>query len=258
MLTAFALLFVASCSKERVDSTDASEPLAVTFGIGSIDAPPRLPTGMVTFAIRTSPKSDEPQIQLLRLEDDTVASTFFETLADGDLPGVLRLARPAGGINLDPGGTTELFVELDPARYVFLDPDSGTVSKMLEAAGVRASEPSSVDGVVALRKLEIALPSEFGDGTYLVENTDGDVHGLTLIKLDDGVTLEAARKLLASDTDLPGIEIVRAGNLGPGTRQIIHLDLRPGHYLAASYFPDPQSGSTQAALGMVTEFTVKG
>ena len=102
------------------------------------------------------------------------------------------------------------------------------------------------------------LPNGFGHGTYAVENPDDNVHGLTLIKLEDGATFETVQQVLATDGDLPGVEVVRAGNLGPKAKQILSLDLPAGHYVAASYFPDSASGSTQASLGMVTEFTVKG
>ena len=109
-----------------------------------------------------------------------------------------------------------------------------------------------------MQKFTIGLPDNFGNGTYALEVTGDGVHGLTLIKLDDDVTLSQVQARIATDADLPGTEVVRAGNLGSGTQQLLTLDLPVGHYVAASYFPDFETDSTQAAHGMVTEFTVEG
>jgi hypothetical protein len=239
------------------DAPHDTAALAVEVGADGIEAPADLPTGTTTFSISAPRDADEPQVQLLELAANTDAERLFDALSNGDLPTALQLADPAGGINLEPGGATELTVELHPARYVFLDPDNGVVSSLLTASGAAGSETAHVDGTVSLRDFEIELPDGFGRGTYAIESTDDSIHGLTLVELQAGVTLDQVRAMLAEDADVPGTELVRAGNLGPGARQVITLQLPAGHYIAASYFPDFDSGSTQAARGMVAEFTVE-
>ena len=192
-----------------------------------------------------------------------------------------------GPTTVDPGGQTQVILNLEPGQYVALcfveSPDGvphldkGMVQafEVAESGTPTATEDPQAAGTVVLLDFAFELPAEIAAGPQIWEvvNVGPQPHEIVLLKLAPGETPEQLQSMSAGPPASPeaGDDTVSpvaaagpppfepAGGmqaLAAGERGWAVLDLEPGTYVAICAVPDPASGQPHLALGMVASFTV--
>jgi uncharacterized cupredoxin-like copper-binding protein len=235
----------------------------------AFEAPENLTAGLNT--IRLTNMGQEPHhAQLLRLNDgvtfDQLMSTFQQ---EGE--GALRLVSLAGGAGaIDPSGTSEVTLDLQPGTYVLAcfiagadgvpHLAKGMLKPLVVNAGNTGQAAPEVQGTFTARDFAFDMPETLpaGKATFKVVNNGPQFHELNILKIAPGKAAEDVLIWAQNPTGAPPFQAVGGMNgLGPDGVGYMTVDLQPGTYLAICNIPDPASGHSHAELGMIRKFTVK-
>lgn len=263
-----------SPSQEASPSASASGgELRIEAKDFSFSAPAEIPAG-VTKIIVTNTGQEEHQAQVARIADGKTFEDLTAALQQPDPAAALTLLTLAGGpTGVVPGGTGSTTSNLVPGTYAFLcfvaSPDGvphlakGMVSQ-LAVTGTAADTPlPGGDAEVALKDFEFAGPTTLTPGEHVVTVTnDGpQPHEATLVKLNEGVTVEQVAQAFTSTEPPSGpppwTSAGGIAGIAPGTTASMDLDVEAGEYAFICFVPDPASGAPHAALGMVGGLTVQ-
>lgn len=133
---------------------------------------------------------------------------------------------------------------------------------LLAACGGQ-EEAGGASLVVTATEYAFEVPPEVEAGfvTILMENAGREPHHLQLVRLNDGVTIEAFQAALQTEAPEEFGMITFEGGTGvtqPGQTSLITTsELAAGEYLAMSFLPDAE-GVPEFARGMIAPFTVTG
>jgi len=272
------------------EPSETSEPgVAGSMDITAVEfafegLPSTQPGGLTTISLNNIGVEDH-QAMFLKLND---GATFeqFQSALQADETGVqaLTLASGGGGVNVQPPGESgQVVYDLTEGSYVALCFVSGAddiphlAKGMIASFEVTPSEetpaeipaPDSTITAADFSFPDTALAT--GEQTVQVVNSGAQNHEFTIVKLNEGVTIDQVRAMFATPdeepTPLPGETptdeppFTSAGGFGalaPGEDGYMILDLEPGNYALLCFFPDPnQGGAPHAALGMVGSLTVQ-
>lgn len=257
---------------EDADSTEvAAEPQTIEIDAKdfSFDMPASISAGLVRLHLTNS--GEQPHhAQLARLNEGVTVEDLQQAFQEEGEAALRMVTFTGGPSTVDPGGEEDSLVELAEGSYVMLcfvaDPADGVphfAKGMMEPFEVTAAEGEAeapeVAGEIMLDDFEIVLPEEFGgSGVYRVVNKGEQPHEVSLLKLQEGKTGADVEAFFTQPAGPPPFE--SAGGfqaISPGEEGFLPLDLGPGQYLALCHVPDPESGESHAALGMVAEFSVE-
>jgi len=101
-----------------------------------------------------------------------------------------------------------------------------------------------------------------GKTTIAVQNNGPQVHEAGIVKLENGVTVDQVRNMVASAAPPPPgpSPITESGGivaLAPGGQGWFDIDLPAGNYAFICFVPDISTGQPHAALGMIQGFSIK-
>ena len=242
----------------------------------SFDMSDAIGAGLVKFTASNSGKEPH-QAQLVRWNDGVTQAQFDAALKAPDFGPMFNLVTFMGGPNtISPGASQVVYNNLTPGNYTvlcFLEAEDGMphfakgqVKNFTVAPGDSgdASSPKADGGTVLLADFNFlgdvsSLPAK--KTTLEVKNGGPQPHELTVIKLNNGITVDQIKALLNSETppagpppidDAGGIGAMQANQSG-----FAELNLKAGSYAFICFVPDPSTGKPHAALGMIKGIEVK-
>ncbi|MEO6469280.1 MAG: hypothetical protein ABIP21_09275 [Acidimicrobiia bacterium] len=240
----------------------------------SFVAPAQIPAGYVDLTMKNTGKEGH-HVQLIKL--DGMTKEAFTTAVSNFDTAALKNSIFVGGPNgADPGASVTTTVKLEPGTYgiACLIPGAdgqphaahgmtGTVEVARTANSVNTAPKSK--GTVELGDFVFEPPTNFdGKGTFEIVNAGSQVHEAVIFGLNEGTTLEDAKKFLFAPPGTPPpagpppfSTVGGSTGLSNKERNWMTLDLKPGNYVFLCFFPDPTKDNMPHALeGMVKEFTV--
>ena len=240
---------------EDVSADAPVTPPEVTFTIadqGVTDIPQDIAAGVTTVSV-TNDGKDGHFPAWARINDGVDPTKVGVALAEGDFGTFFSSAVVAGAVftpgenNLLPGQTGSLTTELTEGSYILVDPEAKKFEpgyfEVGPATGDDVEEPEA-DATIDEGEYFIEV-GELSSGTSTIALTNAGEQGHELIVSEKKTEKEA------------GFAFAPA----PGQTSWIELDLKPGTYVFACYFPDVKNGKmgkkNHAQLGMETTVTVE-
>jgi len=234
----------------------AQPPPEVAFTVadqGVIDIPTDVQAGINTISV-TNEGADKRAIGFARINDGVPRPKVGIALTKGDFETVFTSSLIGGSvfsqgeIDLLPGDTGTLTTELTEGTYILADPEARRFEpgyfEVGPPSGEEIEEPSAeftIDEGEYFIKVEETLPA--GSHTYALTNVGEQSHELLIF--EKKTEKEAAAALAPL----------------PGSTSWIELDLEPGTYTFACFFPDVKDGKlgkkNHGRLGMETTVTVE-
>ena len=252
-------------------SAAANVELTITGQEYAFALPTSVPAGTTTITLTNTGKETH-QAQLARIAD---GKTFADVLAalQQDEGAAFALFSFAGGPNgVAPGAKVSVIQKLEPGSYVILcfvpAPDGlphlakGMVAPLQVTAPATAGALPAADATLTLKDFGFeGLPSvSSGRHSVTVTNQGPQPHEATIVKLNDGVTVDALRTQLASGGLPAGPPPWQfAGGMGAltsGGSGVMNLDLQPGRYAFICQVPDAATGKPHMELGMIAALDV--
>jgi plastocyanin len=262
-----------SPSGSAAGSAAATGQLAITAQEYSFQAPPTVAAGVTTITVTNSGK-EEHQAQLARIADGKQLSDVLGALSGPDPSALFKLVTLSGGpTGVPPGGSAAVTVNLEPGNYVMLcfvqGPDGiphlakGMVAPLQVTGTASTAALPATDASVTLQDFAFVGLDTLSPGAHsiLVSNSGPQPHEVTVVRLAQGVTIDAIRAAFTSATPpagpVPWTPSGGVAGLVPGKTASIALNLTAGNYAFICFVPDAASGKPHAALGMVQAVTVK-
>ena len=263
----------ASPSASASASAGTMQELAIEAADYKFGAPSSIAAGPTRIVVNNVGKEDH-QAQVAKINDDKTFEDLTAALGAQDIPAALGMLDLVGGpTGAAPGATVATSANLEPGQYVFMcfveSPDGvphlakGMISR-LEVTGTASSDPLPAgDGELALQDFAFvgATTLTAGQHTLTVTNKGPQVHEATVVKLNDGVTVDQLRQAFASTEGPSGPPpFTGAGGvagISAGKTVSMDLDLQTGNYAYVCFVPDAATGKPHASLGMVGELTVQ-
>jgi uncharacterized cupredoxin-like copper-binding protein len=231
------------------------------------------PSG-VTRLVVDNVGQEEHQAQVARLAEGKTFADLTAALQQPDPTAALSLLTLDGGpTGVAPGATVATTSNLAPGQYAFLcflpSPDGvphiakGMVAQ-LEVTGTAVDAPLPAgDAELALQDFAFVGVESLAAGqhTLTVTNKGPQPHEATLVKLNEGTTVEQVVQFFtATEPPSGGPPFTPAGGIAgiaPEGTGSVEVDAEAGAYAFICRIPDPASGKSHAALGMVGGLTVQ-
>lgn len=251
----------------------AQSTVHVTATNYSFDAPDTIAAGVVTFQL-VSKGPELHHLQIVRFED---GKTFADLAAALKNPGppptwVTFIGGPNAGVPDGSAATTDA-VTLTPGNYAFLclipgpDMQPHVMKGMARPFVVKAGSPvaqagaTHVDATLSLfdYNFDLDKPLTAGHRTILVKNNAAQWHEALLVKLLPGVKLDSLPAWIMGGMKgmPPAIPLGGVTAVGPGSQNVITVDLAPGDYALYCFLPDMKDGKEHVTHGMLKQITVQ-
>ena len=254
-------------------SPAAASELRIEASDYAFEAQAEIPAGVTRIVVNNTGQ-EEHQAQIARIAEGNSFEDLTAALQQPDPAAALSLLTLAGGpTGVVPGATVSTTSNLEPGTYAFLcfveSPDGvphlakGMVSQLaVTGTAVDAPLPAG-DAEVTLQDFAFVGLTTLtpGEHTVTVTNDGPQPHEATLVKLNEGTTVEQVTQAFTSTeapsgpppwTSAGGIAGVAAG-----TTAAMDISVEAGEYAFICFIPDPASGRPHAALGMVGGLTVQ-
>lgn len=232
------------------------------------DVPRTLPAGRTAFHLVNHGQQVHHLTLIHLLQGKTLADVKAVLAKPGPVPAWAVLVGGPNAVN--PGGSSDAVVDLEPGRYVlgcFVPGPDGVPHMMkgmlqdltVTAAEGKAAPEAKPDMTMRLANYAFTLSGRLtaGEHRLLVRNADTQWHEFALVRLDPGKT---AGDLLswahAMKGPPPGAFEGGASPLAPGQQNEILLKLRPGRYALVCFLEDATDGKPHFMHGMVQEVRV--
>lgn len=274
-------VIAAGCVRENEPAQSAAdEPAArpnvvtVTAVDYAFEAPREIPAGLTMFQLLM--RGEVPHhLAIARLDSGKTAQDLVDALRP-DIP-LPAWATFVGGPNpVDPGGTANAMIVLEPGDYAllcFVDipehrphftrgmfRDLRVVARP-DTGSSEATVPVLPRADITMRLIDydFEIDGELKRGltTFRVENVAAQPHEVFLFALEPGVTAQDALRWMENQEGPP-----RFGSRGgvaflaPGLANNFSVNLRPGTYGLLCFIPDARDGRPHFAHGMIREITV--
>lgn len=268
LISALSLLLYGCIQPIAPAALTAIPEITITAHDYSFDAPTEIAAGLVR--VKLEAQGVEPHhVQFARLNDGVTFEQFTAALQKGENEAFPLITFPGGVATIEPGDNATAILELMPGNYVLLCfvPSADGVPHLakgmiMPVTIVESMAERSVPEVQATVKLidfSFVLPTEIKAGKQIwqVINEGPQLHEINLLRLADGATMTDVADWLAAPEGAPPFRNVGGFN-GLDANQVgyMELDLTAGNYVAICHIPDPASGKSHQALGMVMPFSV--
>lgn len=239
----------------------------------SFTVPDTIPAGWVRVTLKNGGKEIH-HVQFFRANAGVTAADLTAAIQKGP-PAVFAIAKAEGGAGSTiPSGTSESIVELSQGTYMlvcFIPAADGAphfakgMSKTFAVTGSAGAAAPVTEGTVSAKDFTFPdFPATLAPGRHLFKFTNAgpQQHEINFLKLTAGKTQNDVLTFFASPappagpppfTPAGGTQAITSGE----TTATIVVDLQPGDYVAICNVPDPASGKSHLALGMIKQFSVK-
>lgn len=262
----------ASTAASGAPSSAAPATLAVTGKEYAFDLPASAPAGVTAITLTNAGK-EEHQAQLVKIADGKSMTDLLAALQSPDQSAALKIITLSGGPNaVAPGTTGTSTVDLKPGAYAFVcfisGPDGtphifkGMVAP-LEVTGTATTTPLPAgDASLTLKDFSFDLDSlTAGKHTVTVKNDGPQPHEATIVRLNDGVTVDTIRSMVtaspAPSGPPPWTDVGGVTGVAPGTTVNMDVDLPAGNYAFICFVPDQATGKPHFELGMIGALTIQ-
>jgi hypothetical protein len=271
-ITMIALL-LASAVLAQAHDAHGTRSMAITGSDYAFAGPETVPAGMTSVTF-TNDGAEPHHVQIARLNDGVTPEDALQALQQGPGP-AMALVELVGGVGVIlPGESQTVIVDLTrPGTYIELclvDDANGVphfalgMTRFFEVkeSDADAARPDiQVDLVVRMVDFGYVIPAEVraGPQTWEVVNDGPQPHELALLKILDGYAFDDVMAYFQNGGEggpPPAIPVGGAQAMANGRSNFVELDLTPGQYIALCFVPDPATGQSHLALGMVTTFVV--
>lgn len=228
-------------------------------------------------------------LQLMRLHDDVTMEDVDSAFQQGQ-EAVFGLGEFVGGpTEAEAGGTNRVILDLRSGNYLalcFVTGEDGVphiakgmvaTLEVVEGANDAVAPEAAVTVLMSDFVFDMPLQIEAGAQVWEVINEGPQPHEIVIYRLTEDVSSddviarlggpaaspEAGHDMAEMDASpdatqaLPLEPVGGVQGLSTGLSGWAVLDLEPGEYLAVCFIPDPQTGQSHLALGMVEAFTVE-
>jgi hypothetical protein len=199
--------------------------------------------------------------ELSDLLDDTVDEDVF--------PQWLFEVQLTGGPRVPAGETKHVLIDLQEGDWWAGGANNQTLAHITVTGSDSDAEEPEADVEVDLTEFKFAdLPDEIPAGDHVIkfENTGEQTHFVQLIQAPEGFTVEHFQALMNGEDlpadapeinetnffDIGGLEFMSSGNAA-----WVPVTLEPGSYIVVCFWPDRESMTAHATLGMVDGFVVR-
>jgi uncharacterized cupredoxin-like copper-binding protein len=264
----------ASPTEEASPSAPASaNELTIEASDFAFEAPAQTPAG-VTRIVVNNVGQEEHQAQVAKLAEGKTFADLTAALQQPDPSAALSLLSLDGGpTGVAPGATGATTSNLAPGQYAFLcfveSPDGvphlakGMIAQ-LEVTGTAVDAPLPAgDAELALQDFAYVGLTSLGAGKHsvTVTNNGPQPHEATLVKLNEGTTVEQVVQFFTAteppSSPPPWTPAGGVAGIAPETTAAMEVDVEAGDHAFICRIPDPGSGKSHAALGMVGGLTVQ-
>ena len=230
-------------------------------------APTQVQAGVTRIVVDNVGKEDH-QAEVAKIADGKTFADLTAALQQPDPSAALKLLSLNGGpTGVAPGAKGTTTSNLAPGQYAFLcfmqSADGvphfakGMIAP-LEVTGTASNSPLPTgDANLSLQDYSFGGLTSLSAGhhTVTVTNKGPQPHEATIVKLNEGTTVEQVQKYFTTTPTPSGPPPwTNAGGIAgiaPGTTASMEVDLAAGDYALICFIPDQSSGKPHAALGMV-------
>jgi plastocyanin len=265
----------ASPSAEASPSASAAtvNELRVEAKDFAFEAPAETQAGVTRIVVNNTGQ-EEHQAQVAKLAEGKTFADLTAAQQQPDPAAALSVLTLAGGpTGVVPGATIATTSNLEPGTYAFLcfveSADGvphlakGMVGQ-LQVTGTAVDTPLPAgDAELTLQDFAYVGLSDMtaGQHTVAVTNEGPQPHEATLVKLNEGTTVEQVVQAFTS-TEAPSgpppwTSAGGIAGLAAGSTATMDIEVEAGDYAFICFVPDPASGKPHAALGMVGGLTVQ-
>ena len=245
----------------------SSSELKIEASDFAFKAPAQAPAGVTRIVVNNVGKEDH-QAQVARIAEGKTFADLTAALQQPDPTAALSLLTLDGGpTGVAPGATVATTSNLAPGQYAFLcfieSPDGvphiakGMIAP-LEVTGTAVdTELPAGDAELALQDFAFVGVTDLAAGqhTVTVMNKGPQPHEATLVKLNEGTTVEDVVQFFTATEPPSGpppwTSAGGIAGIAPEGRAAMELDVEAGDYAFICFIPDAGSGKPHAALGMV-------
>jgi hypothetical protein len=272
--TAVACLLLAACAApEEPTDVAMTAPQEVTFTATdfAFAGPDTLAPGLTTIRMVNN-GTQEHHIILGKLADGRTMADLMAAFQANPNAEPEFLTWVGGAGSAMPGASSNATQDLDAGTYVLICfvPDvtdsamtphlaKGMIRELVVTGErVEATAPTAV-GEIVMSDFAFALPTmTAGTHTFRVVNNGPQTHEVTMVRLNDGATMEQYMAALAPGATAPPPGVVVGGNgaLSNGRSNWFSMTLEPGNYLVLCFVPDAADGQPHIVKGMVTPVTI--
>ena len=281
-IAAAAFVVCAGCEMKTVDPSVSTPsvvaapvsgaPFRIIATDGGFEAPDSILAGLRHIVFENK-GTEVHEAMLVKLPDGMGAADYVAAVKAGSEfpPGALDYSGP--GLT-SPGESVEMWLTVDPGRYILICWNSGhatsrPVHDFVVQDGRADEEPPKEDLVVKLFDYRFEIDGALKKGLQVIrfETPGPGMHEADLFRLDEGTTVEDLKRwrkqggrgdfpARALGGKLDGHDITRAvwlrKTFTPG-RYVLHCEMpMPGSAGAA----DADAETTHADVGMVREFEI--
>jgi hypothetical protein len=273
-LTAVAVVLLAACAPKAEETPEvvATTPQELTFTATDFAyaGPDTVAPGLTTIRMVNN-GTQEHHIILGRLADGRTAADLvaaFQANPNAE-PDFVTWVGGAGSSM--PGATSNGTQDLEAGTYVLICfvPDAtdnmvphftkGMIKELVVAGErINAEAPTALGDIVMTDYAFVAPTITAGTHTLRVVNNGPQTHEVTVVRLNDGATMEQFMAALAPGATAPppGTPVGGSGALSNGRTNWFSMTFAPGTYLLLCFVPDVADGQPHIMKGMVQQFTV--
>jgi plastocyanin len=239
----------------------------------AFDAPAETAAGPTRVTVNNTGQ-EEHQAQIARLNEGNTFEDLTAALQQPDPAAALALLTLSGGpTGVVAGASGSTTVNLEPGTHAFLCFVAGAdgvphlakgMIGQIEVTGTAVDAPLPAgDAEVTLQDFAYVGLTTLTPGghTVTVTNDGPQPHEATLVKLNEGVTVEqvvqAFNATEAPSGPPPWTSAGGIAGLATGTTATMEIEVEAGSYALICFIPDPASGKPHAALGMVGGIAVQ-
>jgi plastocyanin len=236
-------------------------------------APAEIPAGITRIVVNNTGQ-EEHQAQVARINDGSTFEDLTTALQQPDPGAALALLTLAGGpTGVVPGASEATTSNLGPGTYAFLcfveSPDGvphlakGMIGQIAVTGTASDAPLPAGDAEVTLQDFAFVGLSTLSAGqhTVTVTNDGPQLHEATLVKLNEGATVEQVVGFFTSTEPPSGpppwTSAGGIAGLADGSSATMDVEVEAGNYAFICFIPDPASGKPHAALGMVGALAVE-
>jgi plastocyanin len=239
----------------------------------AFEAPAEIQAGVTRIVVNNTGQ-EEHQAQVAKIAEGKTFADLMAALQQPDPAAALSLLTLAGGpTGVVPGATAATTSNLEPGAYAFLcfveSADGvphlakGMVGQ-LEVTGTASDAPLPAgDAELTLQDFAFVGLADLtaGQHTVAVTNKGPQPHEATLVKLNEGTTVEQVVQAFTSTEPSggppPWTSAGGIAGIAAGSSATMDVEVGAGDYAFICFVPDPASGKPHAALGMVGGLTVQ-
>ncbi|MDX1522444.1 MAG: hypothetical protein R3264_12530 [Anaerolineae bacterium] len=256
----------ASAQKAAGAKEPATRPAhVIEMSTAGLTVPEELPGGIVSLTFNN--KTDAEHMPILARFNEGVTVEQFDTALAGDDPmAAFALVHWLGGTSLTPKTEHQMVYDLVAGQHVLIDfGEQGPQTAYFKVTGDQSSQIAPKAAITAeLKDFTVILPDKIkaGSQTWHIENSGNQWHEMQIVKLNEGITVQAAIDFMSQgptpDGPPPFETVAFVAPLNQGEEVWTDFNLEPGEYTIICALPD-LTGSEEhshAHLGMVRQLTV--